>query len=90
MDTKSLINQLASTLDRDPEDVAVLLKSFSNLMAEQVKEGNSIALPGFGTFEPKMRAERIANHPSTGRKILVPPKLSMVFKPSALLKQKVR
>lgn len=90
MDTKSLINQLALSLDRDPEDVAVVLKSLSDAIASQVKEGNTVALPGFGTFEPKMRAERIANHPSTGKRILVPPKLSMVFKPSALLKQKVR
>lgn len=90
MDSKTLITQLADTLGRDPEDVAVILKSFSELIAEKVCEGDSIALPGFGSFEPKMRAERVTTHPSTGKKILVPPKLSMVFKPSALLKQKVR
>lgn len=90
MDTKSLINKLAENLDRDPEDIAVVLKALSDVIATQVKEGNSISMPGFGTFEPKMRSERIATHPSSGKKILVPPKLSMVFKPSALLKQKVR
>jgi len=29
-------------------------------------------------------------HPSTGKKILIPPKLQMVFRPSAALKNRVR
>lgn len=90
MDAKTLINTLAEKLDRDPEDIEVVLDSLCNLMVDQIKDGNTIAIPGFGQFEPKMKSERVACHPSSGKKILVPPKLSMVFKPSALLKQKVR
>lgn len=90
MDAKTLITLLAEKLGREPEDVEVLLETLSNIIVEQVKEGDSVAVPGFGQFEPKMKAERVACHPSSGKKILVPPKLSMVFKPSALLKQRVR
>lgn len=90
MDNKTLINKLSEKLDRDPEDVEVLVDSMCSLLIERIKEGDIISMPGFGLFEPKMRAERIVSHPSTGKKILVPPKMSMVFKPSALLKQKVR
>lgn len=90
MDTKAFINILAERLGRDPEEVAFLVASLGEAMADIVIDGNSVAIPGFGQFEPKMRGERITTHPSTGKKILVPPKLSMVFKPSALLKQKVR
>lgn len=90
MDTKTLINILSDNLGREPEDVEVLIKSISEILASAVKQGDMVAVPGFGTFEPKMREERVATHPSTGKKILVPPKLSMVFKPSAILKQRVR
>lgn len=90
MDSKTLINTLADKLGRSPEDVTRLVRSLSDVLADSVKEGDTVAMPGFGSFEPKMRAERIATHPSTGKKILVPPKMSIVFKPSAILKQKVR
>ena len=90
MDTKTLINRVAENTGRDVEDIEVLMKSLSSIIADRVKDGDVVAVPGFGSFEPKLRAERIANHPSSGKKILVPPKLSLVFKPSALLKQKVR
>lgn len=90
MDTKTLVNILSDNLGREPEDVEVLIRSISEILASAVKQGDMVAVPGFGTFEPKMREERVATHPSTGKKILVPPKLSMVFKPSAILKQRVR
>lgn len=90
MDAKTFINTLSERLDRDPEDVAMLVREFGELLADKIKDGDTVSVPGFGTFEPKMRAERVASHPSTGKKILVPPKLSLVFKPSAILRQKVR
>lgn len=90
MDTKTLAGILSDNLGREPEDVAILIRSISDILAAAVKQGDMVAVPGFGTFEPKMREERVATHPSTGKKILVPPKLSMVFKPSAILKQRVR
>lgn len=90
MDNKTLVNTLSQRLGREPEDVELLLRSVANILAEAVRQGDIVAVPGFGTFEPKMRAERITNHPSTGKRILVPPKLSMIFKPSAILKQRVR
>lgn len=90
MDTKAFINLLAKRLAREPEDIEFLTNALSEIIADNVIDGNSIAMPGFGQFEPKLRGERVTTHPSTGKKILVPPKLSMVFKPSALLKQKVK
>ena len=90
MDTKTLLNTVAEKIGRSPDDVASMVKALGGILADAVKQGDSVSVPGFGTFEPKMRMERVANHPSSGKKILVPPKLSLVFKPSAILKQKVR
>lgn len=90
MDNKTLINIIAQRLDINPEEVEANLLSLSEIIVEVTKQGDSVAIPGFGQFEPRMRDERVTTHPSTGKKILVPPKVSMVFKPSALLKQKVK
>lgn len=90
MDTKTLITKVAERTGRNPEDVEVLVRALGTIIAERVREGDTVNIAAFGQFEPKMKHERIANHPSSGRKILVPPRLSMIFKPSALLKQRVR
>ena len=90
MDSKTFVNNLAERLGRSPEETSNLIKSLSQVVADSVKEGDSLSMPGFGTFEPKMKAERVALHPASGKKLLVPPRLAVVFKPSAILKQKVR
>lgn len=59
------------------------------LLSEKGAEMDVVAVPGFGTFEPKKRLERINVHPASGKRMLLPPKIVMNFKPSALLKQKV-
>lgn len=89
MDAKTFTNTIAERIGRDPQDVEVLLRSLGEIIATSMKDGDSVAVPGFGTFEPKMRMERESTHPSTGKRILIPPKLSVSFKASALLKQKV-
>lgn len=90
MDTKKLIATVSNSLGRRPEDVASRLSMLCDIIMESIKEGDIVAVPGFGNFEPKLKMERVATHPSTGKKLLVPPKLSIVFKPSTILKQKVR
>ena len=50
---------------------------------------DSVAIPSFGTFEPRKRIERIAVHPSSGKKLMVPPKIVMNFRASQILKQRV-
>lgn len=90
MDNKTFINTLAEKLDREPEEISLLIHMLGETIAESVRDGDSVTIPSFGSFEQKKRLERVTVHPSTGRRILVPPKLTLVFKPSTLLKQKVR
>ena len=47
-------------------------------------------LPNFGSFEVKKRLERIMVNPSTGQRMLVPPKLVLNFKPVASIKEKLK
>lgn len=90
MDNRTFIATLSERLDRDPQDIALISKSFGQLIAEKIKEGDTISMPGFGSFEAKLRPERETVHPASGVRMLVPPKLTIAFKPSAILKQRVR
>ena len=61
-----------------------------SLMGENFQEGNSVAMANFGTFEVKKKLERIIINPSTGQRMLVPPKLTLAFKPTPQTKEKIK
>lgn len=90
MDNKTLIDTLSSRLAMDKEKIGELLDGFNSTVATRCSQLDSIAIPGFGTFEPRKKLERVAVHPSTGRRMLIPPKITLSFRPSALLKQKIK
>lgn len=89
MDKRTLTEVLSEKLSLEKEGVARLLDSFRDVVASCGRELDSVSIPAFGTFESKKRLERIAMHPATGKRILIPPKIVLTFKPSAILKQKV-
>lgn len=90
MDTKRLIESISENTENNKEETARLMNHFIEIVSDSLKDGDIISIPSIGNFETKMRAERYAVHPSTGKKLLVPPKLSVIFKPSTILKQKIR
>ena len=51
---------------------------------------DTVAIPGFGNFEAKKKAERVVLNPSNGKRMLVPPKIVLNFKVSNVLKNKLR
>ena len=90
MDNKQLHDTIAQRMGRDNADVAKLVEAFVAFVKESCGDMNSIAIPGFGTFETKKKLERIVVNPSTGKRMLVPPKISLNFKASALLKARIK
>ena len=90
MDNKLLQDTISKRLGRSNADVSKLLDAWVTTIKERCGELDSIAIPGFGTFEAKKKLERIVVNPGTGKRMLVPPKISLSFKPSALLKSKIK
>lgn len=89
MESKAFIERLAERMATDRENVGEFIFRMTEVLGEQLREGNSFSLPSFGTFEPRKKMERITIHPATGKKLLVPPKLTANFRPSGMLKQKI-
>ena len=50
----------------------------------------TVAIQGFGTFEVRKKLERISINPATQQRMLIPPKLVLTYKPSAILKEKFK
>lgn len=90
MDAKTLTDTLTRRLDCSKKETAALLEGLASVVRDRCSDMDSIAVPGFGCFEPRKRLERVMVMPSTGKRMLLPPKISLTFKPSAILKQKLR
>jgi len=90
MDNKKLVEILAANMGRSSEDISKLIEAFAGVLRNRCGEMDSVIVPGFGTFEPKKRNERVLVHPSSGRRMLVPPKVVLGFKVSNVLKAKLK
>lgn len=90
MNNKELINALAEESGYTKEDSQRLVKSLIDAMSEDFEKGEAVTISGFGTFEVKKRMERVLVNPTTGKKMLVPPKLVLGFKPSNSIKEQLK
>lgn len=90
MDHKTFIETLSQRVNAGKDETSEMIASLCQVLADTALAGDTVTFPGFGNFEPKKRDERIAIHPSSGKRMLIPPKITLSFKPSTLLKQKVR
>ena len=59
-------------------------------MTQELQDGNTIAIQGFGSFEVKKKLERVSVNPVTQQRLLIPPKLVLSFKPGIALKRQIQ
>ena len=67
-----------------------MVSSVLGIMTQELQDGKTIAIQGFGTFEVKKKLERISVNPATQQRMLIPPKLVLTYKPSNTLKEKFK
>lgn len=90
MNNKEFITSLANLTGFKQDDSQKMVKTLIDTMANSFETGDAVSISGFGTFEVKKRLERVMVNPSTGQKMLVPPKLVLSFKPAATIKGHIR
>ena len=60
--------------------VDIILNSTLDSIANAVASGEKVQFAGFGTFEPKARASRVARNPRSGESIIIPARVLPVFR----------
>lgn len=90
MNNKEFITELSNRLKYTNKDTLQLLQAVTDVIAEQLQEGNTVAIQGFGSFDVKKKMERISVNPVTKKRLLIPPKLVITYKPSTVLKDKFK
>ncbi len=90
MNNKEYVAELAARAGYSNQQTQRMLTTMTALMGECFADGDSLSVAGFGTFEVKKRLERIIINPGTGKRMLVPPKLTLAFRPASAWKERVR
>lgn len=90
MNNKEFISELSKRTGYTNKDTTQLVSSVLNVMTQELQEGKSVAIQGFGTFDVKKKLERISVNPVTHQRMLIPPKLVLSYKPSVTLKEKFK
>jgi nucleoid DNA-binding protein len=90
MNNKEFISALSQRSGLTTNDTQNLVRTATNTITDLLCDGNSVMVSGLGSFDVKKRLERVIVNPSSGQKMLVPPKLVVNFKPMASLKDKIK
>jgi len=77
-------------MDYTAQDTQRMIVHLVDAMGDSFQEGNTVSVLNFGSFEVKKKMERIIVNPTTGQRMLVPPKLTLGFKISTTWKDKLK
>ena len=90
MNSADLTKQLSKRLEIPKTEAERRLEILTSILTEELREEKIISILNFGNLEVKKRNERINVHPTSGKKILIPPKLVVKFKPATSLNKKAK
>src|SRR5204862_3511088 len=65
--------------------VELVLKEITDCL----EKGETVKLSSFGSFMVRKKGQRIGRNPKTGTEVPISPRRVMVFKPSAMLQQRI-
>ncbi len=90
MNNKEFQTEVAKRLGISQKQTAELIKGYIDNLVQQFDENDELPFLSIGNFEVKQKEQRIIVNPSTKKRMLVPPKLTLNFKPSVGLKNKYK
>lgn len=89
MNKRELVKKLAKRVDASQRDTAKIVDALCELVGEELVQGETIKMNGFGNFQLRRRANRKGRNPLTGEQIEIPATNVVVFNPSGRLAESV-
>jgi integration host factor subunit alpha len=68
---------------------AALVELLLEQITDCLQRGEAVKLSSFGSFVVRKKGQRIGRNPKTGTEVPISPRRVLVFKPSAILKQRL-
>ena len=89
MNRAELIAAIAESANMTKKDTEAVLKAFTEVVTEELKNGGKVQLVGFGTFEVSERTAREGRKPKTGETMTIEASKAPKFKAGKALKDAV-
>lgn len=89
MNKMELIAEVAEKAELSKKDAESAVTAAVDAITEALRKGEKVQLVGFGSFEVKVRAERMGRNPQTKEPIPIPASKAPVFKAGKALKDAV-
>ncbi len=89
MNKAELIDAVASSADLSKAAATQAVDAVVDTITESLRNGDSVSLVGFGTFEVRARAARTGRNPQTGEEIQIKASRAPAFKAGKALKDAV-
>ncbi|MGK8512060.1 HU family DNA-binding protein [Nocardia asiatica] len=86
MNKAELIDVLTEKLGTDRRTATAAVEHVVDTIVRAVHKGQSVTITGFGVFEQRKRAARVARNPRTGETVKVKPTSVPAFRPGAQFK----
>ncbi len=90
MNKAELIDAMASGAGLSKSDAKKALEAFIGATSDALKDGDRVALVGFGSFSVSTRAARKGRNPQTGKEINIAAKKVVKFKAGAELSKDIK
>jgi DNA-binding protein HU-beta len=89
MNKSELVEAVAAATDSGKSSAAASVEAVLDSITSALRQGDKVALTGFGTFEVRNRAARTGRNPQTGETIQVKASKAPAFKAGKALKDAV-
>ena len=89
MNKAELVDAVAAESGLTKSDAGGAVESVFNTIGNQLREGNSVSVVGFGQFSVSDRAARTGRNPRTGEEIAIAASRAPMFKAGKQLKDAV-
>ncbi len=86
MNKAELVEELTKRLDSDRKTATAAVEQLIDTIVRAVHKGESVTITGFGVFEKRARAARVARNPRTGETVRVEATQVPSFRPGAQFK----
>lgn len=72
MNQEQLVTAFATAVDVSKATSEAVLKTLGRMVADELRNGGDVVLPGIGKLSVKTRAARNGHNPATGEAMVIP------------------
>ena len=89
MTKADLVDEVAKLSNLTKKETELIVNTIFDSISAALARVEKVELRGFGSFRVRRRNSRRGRNPKTGKEVPISPRRVMVFKPSAILKQRI-